>query len=627
MTRAVLPSMLVLAVGCATARPPVVSGSRFDSLLTRDLPAFEQRIALDSRVRPSDDWLLVARGWADLVSCRPIADAAPSDPAARLVWSTLRLEQARHERMMAEGTDLDGTWLAHLEEPEFFRREAPPHDGRGVRWLPEREVWIDELPALRSVPSDCAERRAVLARDELGALLAREHAAATRARVEAELFDGPSLAALRFRVSRHEAALALRRAALLDEAAGAETNEPRSAAQLRAEAAGQLAALLDAPAPAGIAPVEIAEARLFAAQLADEAGDAERALAIVRPALTLEVDDELRFTLRYRAISLARRTGDLELAAPLTASLPPRTHPLYDATAFEAVRVLSELGRVDELLRVSTSALRDRTVGDDPFRRATLTVVLGELAGTELDARVVELVEDLGPREATLDRMAELTVLALDRGEASVADAAARWLHAHDHDARSRQQYAAWIALAALLRDDEATFDAAIARIVARPEAVRSAVGRRREAAFFREHDRALALLLGEALPRIADWGDAPAARARAQRWLGRIVEHIQGFLRATPGSLEREPLLALYRIASAMLRDAPRGYPEHVARADAPPLVLGQVHLPWPEPPPPVLAPRLTPPHAFALLPRDERPEAWLLAWPTDAATEGQAR
>jgi hypothetical protein len=239
-------------------------------------------------------------------------------------------------------------------------------------------------------------------------------------------------------------------------------------------------------------------------------------------------------------------------------------------------------------------------------------------------------VEDLGPREATLDRMAELTVLALDRGEASVADAAARWLHAHDHDARSRQQYAAWIALAALLRDDEATFDAAIERIVARPEAVRSAVGRRREAAFFREHDRALALLLGEALPRIADWGDAPAARARAQRWLGRIVVHIQGFLRATPGSLEREPLLALYRVASAMLRDAPRGYPEHVARADAPPLVLGQVSLPWPEPPPPVLAPRLTPPYAFALLPREERPDGWLLAWPstsTDDAAGGQAR
>ncbi len=622
MSRAALLAVLfgvlvaTLALGCATARPPDVAGARFDSLLTRDLPAFEQRIALEARVRPGDDWLLVARGWADLVSCRPIADTAPSDPAARVVWSTLRLEQARHERMMAERAGLDGTWLAHLDEAAFFRREAPAQDA-SVRWLPEREVWIDELPALRSVPSGCAERRAVLARDELEGLLSREHEAATRARTEAELFDAPSLAALRFRVGRHEAGLALRRAL------AAEGDD-----ELRAEARLRLRALLEAPVPEGVTPVELAEARLLAASLEDEAGEPARALAMVRPALALEVDDELRFTLRYRALSLARRAGDLELAAELAASLPPRSHPLYDATAFEAARTFSELDRTDELLRIASSALRDRPLEGDRFRRATLTIALGELAETELDARVVELVEDLGPREATLDRMAELTVLALDRGEASVADAAARWLHAHDRDARSRQQYAAWIALAALLRDDEPTFTAAIERIVARPEAVRSAVGRRREAAFFREHDRALARLLGEALPRIAEWGDTPAARARAQRWLGRIVAHIQGFLRATPGSLEREPLLALYRVASAMLRDAPRGYPEHVARADAPPLVLGQVSLPWPEPAPPALAPRLTPAYAFALLPRGERPEAWLLPWPSseEPSTEGEA-
>src|SRR5690606_11160080 len=128
-----------------------------------------------------------------------------------------------------------------------------------------------------------------------------------------------------------------------------------------AEAAGQLHALLDAPVPDDIGPVEVAEARMLAALLDEQAGAAERALAVVRPALALEVDEPLRFTLRYQALSLARRTGDLELAAQLTDALPPRSHPLHDATAFEAARVLSELGRFDELLRVATGALRDRS--------------------------------------------------------------------------------------------------------------------------------------------------------------------------------------------------------------------------------------------------------------------------
>lgn len=604
-------SWVALVLGCASARPPVLSGARFDALRARDLPAFEQRIALDARLTPGDDWLTVARAWADLVSCRPIGEAAPREPSARFVWSTLRLEQARHDRLRAEPSReaLEATWLRHLADPAFFRREPAAADPRWIRWLPERETWLDELPAARAVPSACGERRADLVAENLGSLLALEHARATEARERAETLEhGDALLdVLRWRLLRHEASLAHRRA-LLDEAA---------APELRAEASRLLGLVLALPIPPGVTPVEHAEARLLAAVLEDRAGAPERALAIVRPALELEVDDALHHALRYQALSAARRSGDLELARTWTDPLPPRSHPLHDATAFEAARTLAELGRLDELLRVATSALRDRPTGTDPHRRATLTLALAELARTELDARTIEIVEDLGPRQGLLDRMAELTVLALDQGEAAIADAAARWLHAHDRDARGRRQYAAWIALAALVRDDEATFTAAIERIVTRSDAVRRAVGRAREADFFRPQDRALTLLLAEALPRIAEWGDDASGRARRTRWLTRILDHIQGFLRETPGSLERQPLLELYRVASAMLRDAPRGYPEHVARTGAPPLVLGQVHLPWPEPAGPAFMPRITPPEGLAVLPRGEAPEVWSLAWP----------
>ena len=240
---------------------------------------------------------------------------------------------------------------------------------------------------------------------------------------------------------------------------------------------------------------------------------------------------------------------------------------------------------------------------------------------------IVEL-EELGQRGGTFERIEEYARVALDRGRSANADAAAVWLLAHHHDAKFHPRYQAIRALAAFLDDDPQRFRERVTDVIQRPEAVLNAVPQTRRATFFAHADAELARILRQMLPVMAEWGDAPAVQTRRGRWLKIIVEETQGFLRRSEETLARPQLLELYRLASGLLADHPRGYAERVGAENLAPLVLGTVRvergdLARFEPRATVALPE---PFSLTLLPDPSLPpQQWPNFWPRkDVALEG---
>jgi hypothetical protein len=206
---------------------------------------------------------------------------------------------------------------------------------------------------------------------------------------------------------------------------------------------------------------------------------------------------------------------------------------------------------------------------------------LRQLAAYPFDARVVEVIEDLGPRDRIFERLEEYAAVSLDMGEPENARAAARWLLAKHWQASYAPRYYAVLALAAFLEDDIPEFEQFAWAIVQREQRVEEAVGAQRAPGFFAAADAELARLLRQMLPVMAEWGDAPGAVARRQRWLGAVIKLAQGFVRQTPETLSRPSLVELYRLASGMLEvEQARAYPERVGQLEPGPLVLGTVRV-----------------------------------------------
>ena len=710
-----IPASLIVAslTGCVSMSSASLSGYRFGSLVQRDLAEFERRLAEDESAGDAgtDAWLQVAHAWSDLASCRLIAATQPSDHLARLVIQSLRLEQARRDRLIADehqlqSEDVVRTWSNNLAEEDYFRRTAEPPSDAFILWLGESERWSDELAAATHVSSRCAARADAAQRSNLQELLTVEHRLARELVESASEFDAAVVATLGWRARVQVAFTALRLAQLasdpedndpegsdlddngpedgdpedghaairpdsdesnqrIADAVGPDGRSANGRAADEPEAPGEFApdvledgtiepnlnaptlATARAPAaewvdtartfldrgwtsvPAGVSVREVAQARQLAARLAANAGDLDAELAHWLAAVHLMTpSDSSYWEVAYTALRLSRELEQVELAASLSSPLPPREHALFDAYAYEVAMAAAWSDDIGQALRVATTALRDRHVRNHPSRHATLTVAMMVLATSEFDERTIELLEELGPRHETYYRLQAFAYIALDESNLDAAQAAGQWLFDHEPNARQRRRHLSLLALVALLKDDEPRFDAYVERMVSRPEALRRSVGRRRQAAFFREHDRALTALLSEALPRMVEWGDSAAALERRQRWLTRLALLVQDFLRTTPSTQERVPLLELYRSASAMLRDTPRGYAENVAQPSAS-LVLGQVQLDWPEPPAAATAFEWIPTYAFALLPRSSSPRDWTFAWalheglaPQDAAS-----
>ena len=158
--------------------------------------------------------------------------------------------------------------------------------------------------------------------------------------------------------------------------------------------------------------------------------------------------------------------------------------------------------------------------------------------------------------------------------------------------------------------------------ITERPGALRDALPARRQSSFFAPADAELARGLRQMLPVMAEWGDDRSAQDRRQRWLRVIVTQTQQFVRNTEDTLARPQLLELYRLASALLDDHPRGYAERVGEQEPAPLVLGtvRVHGRDLEQHEPEVELRIEAPYSLTLIPRDGLPPSlWPRHWPRE--------
>ena len=642
-------------------RAKIDANARFELLYQRDLSAFEQRLAAENQTDVDDDWTRVGEAWVALANCQKIdANAFASDPEnpgadrsgdalARFIHTSLRLEEARRERLIFHrGTgfrksSLRGSMFAALDDEDFFIREPSGLPEDHIQWPAAEEAWVDELPGAIAQPNQCQDMYRALfssARKERAAYNKREEKLRIkrgmnplqlleplpprmRLRLTPELLDDPasrtpdtladyeanevdlleqiaaqydalpedarripSIEALAWRARFHQACLysdlvtdltRLRKLSIT-EAEIARTWDERRALLFEELAAPELDGDPDLPA---IEPMLRSQALLFYASKLDADGALARSTRAYERAFEIGVDQLNFWNARYsylRALSKSARWEDaLELKEPL----PPLDSPVYGAYVYRIGHALHKTGQTDAFMAHALATFRDKPYKADPFTRALYVRMLNILAEYPFDTRIIELLEDMGPRSTIFGRVDEYTAVSLDRGQAANAAAASRWLLAKHLNANYHPKYWANLALSAFLEDDLKSFEKYLERVVERPPELVEALGYNRRATFFASADAQLARVFREMLPVMAEWGDAPKAQALRKKWLEVIVKTSQDFVRQTPGSLARPALIELYRIASSLLEASdPRAYPERVGQDKPAPLVLGTVRV-----------------------------------------------
>ena len=630
--------------------------TRFELLYQRDLSAFEQRLAAENQTDIDDDWTRVGEAWVALANCQKIDphafaddDASKRDPLARFLHTSLRLEEARRERLIYHrgtgfrNTSLRGSMFSTLDDKDFFVREPSELPEDHIQWPAAEEAWVDELPGAISQPLECEKLYRALfasARKERLAYQKREEKLRikrsmnplqlleplpprTKLRLTPELLEDPelrqpdtladleaaeitlveqlvdsynalptssqqlpSIQALAWRARFHQACMfsdmvteltKLRRLSIT-EAEIAKGWEERRAALFEELAAPELDSARELPQ---VAPMLRSQALLFYAANLDARGALERSTRAYERAFEIGVDKLNFWNARYsylRALSKSARWQD---ALALKEPLPPLESPVYGAYVYRIGHALHKTGQTDAFMAHALATFRDKPYKADPFTRALYVRMLNILSEYPFDARILELLEDMGPRSTIFERVDEYTSVSLDRGQAANAAAASRWLLAKHLNANYHPKYWANLALSAFLEDDLESFKVYLARVVERPPELVEALGYNRRATFFASADAQLARVFREMLPVMAEWGDAPKAQALRKKWLEVIVKTSQEFVRQTPGSLARPALVELYRIASSLLEATdPRAYPERVGQDNPAPLVLGTVRV-----------------------------------------------
>ncbi len=636
------------------------NAARFEHLHRRDLSAFERALAVEEHLGSEDAWSRVGEAWLALASCRPVDrkvefGGSSEAPVAAVVHGAVAVEDARRRLETArriEGAEATGVprLVDRLREPDFFERAPGGPESGTVRWPAERETWADETPAAIEVEGDCeglagqvregpppvgageadGDRRVGAVEAWRVALLRSIGRLVDRYERLPEAERSGSVAEVYWRARLYGATRAHRFAERYrDESLSAERDAEVLVEELDPERLVErtrewLEAVVREASPASehLDGPELARASALAARLeaSREEARSERVVALVDRALELGVEGANRRAARYLKLRTLVRRGRWEEAGEFAGELPPRESRYYEAFAYRLGVALRQLERDDRFLGLAKEVFRAREPRDDPFSRALYGELLQLMARYEFESRVVELLEEVGPRSGTYRRIEEFARVCLTRGRLENAEAAARWLLRRHDDARFTPRYRGLLALVAFHRDDPEGFRRQIGELTDRPEELLEAIAPHRRARFFAPADSALAGVMRRMLPAMAEWGDAPGMRARRRRWLEIVVDETQRFLRETEESAVRSRLEELYRMASSLLDEHPRGYAERVGSEQPAPLVLGTVEvgagrLASHEP---GLAIEFAVPYSLTLIPRDDRPPSdWELRWP----------
>ncbi|RAL24702.1 hypothetical protein DL240_00390 [Lujinxingia litoralis] len=604
-----------------TDRPDELSGP-FEAIHAGDLPAAEARLAYRNQRHAPHELDAVAHALLDIATCEPLdTTAAVASPDTALLLNLIALEETRRLRLIRASMELPanqrsgwhrGTLHTVLTSRETFRLTPEELPSNLVVWPAHTERWPGERPAPIELEWHCESLGTQARHHDPDAWMARESDATRALLASIDAHHLPELTHHHDALTAHLADLTLAR---FDQPPPAPAPKRVRTALNHAHAAlaahDALQRLIDLnsrEASAGTLARQASLALLLGQT--DRASDALRMLGE-------EAEGPIAQAARYLRLRMLWLEGRFEQAADLALPLPPTAMTFHSAHAYFAVTAQRRAGRTDAFFGAARQALRDRKRGDDPYLGAIYQEVLRELATYQVDERTFEILEEFGPRTHLLERVAELSDVAIDAGRPYVARHLARYLLDQRTDARERPRYHATLALAAFLLDDTDAFVRELRQVTPRPEAVVEVIPAHRRASFFARADAQLARVLRAALPLMAEWGDSPGDRTRRQRWLTLMTEELQRFIRSAPESAVGDELQELYHLAGELLEAHPRGYAERVGREEATALILGTVHVP-----PAHLAhnapiPRLSwpPVHSLMIIPRDH---GELLSWPT---------
>lgn len=611
---------------------------------------------------PSPDaqvqWPAAEEAWADELPAALTQDSQCATHFRELVT------QARAERQRYEAEQRK--WRAARAQRDIDRVESPPPRTRLqlsapqlALWHARRQLQLDELqdaekegelvdgearveggvdggldaaplaqarpiPAPVKDPTRELPPEGTLAMRELEELLRAERVLALGEALPEALRTLPSIDALLWRVRYHMVFFAgehVRQLATITRPSSREIELQNAWLALRRQWSEPLAARERVAPPDSdqilanwrIAPL------LDDALLAEQERRWQDALADYERIQQIGVEQKNYWQANYLHLRLLARLGLWEQMTPFIDQLPPENSPLYAPYVWHVSRALWATGQTERFLAIAMVAMRDRPYQSDPFVRALYLRVLAALSDVPFEARTVELIEDLGPRSKTFERVEAYAAVSLDRGRPENAAAAARWLLSKHLNANYHPRYWAILALAAFLEDDLKGFEAALDQVVTRPKQLEEALGIDRRASFFVNADEQLARVFREMLPVMAEWGDGEKAEALRQKWLSVIVTRAQRFVQSSPESLARPALIELYRIASTMLEaGAARAYPERVGELAPAPLVLGTVRVAERDLDP--FEPQIQTYHdavpSLTLVPRDTLPVARWIEW-----------
>lgn len=618
--------LLILALtsaGCGNFASSERDGEgAWHALHERRLSDFEHRLALARHVATDDEATRLGEAWLGLVNCSEQPDLQNASWPRASVW----LEGLRRDDLLATSVSvesaLDATMFEVIYQKGFFDRQPRRTDSQVV-WPASDEQWPDEYPVPLEITSRCATIKKRLQGEreepyfEFDRILRRyvepETPVAKRARWLAELYR----AELAYRGWR-DSARALQRA---DERTGDEAREDAQKASetWRSRMTHSLSALDDPPSEVPV--LHRAEASLLQARWAVSQEEWSSCASSARDAHQLGLEDSNRWVARYLDLRCRTALEEWASARELADELPPSRSAWYSPYIYHLLRSIARMGDDDELFSSAMSAFRDRGAVSNAYEAAAYRLVLERLARYDFDDRTVELLEEMGPRGQTYERTAAYARLALDRGETENARAAASYLLSRDPDARNYPSYHGLRALAAFYEADREAFSRHVRTVAARDPEVLKAVPRGRRAGFYAASDSELARILRQMLPAMAEWGDTAGARELRQSWLKVIVDESQRFLRENDETRIRRELIDLYRTASALLEEHPRGYVERVGKLDAAPLVLGTVNLAAspPNAAEPPIEVELSKIWSIAVLPADGDPTTWSVGWPRE--------
>ncbi|MFW5966812.1 MAG: hypothetical protein ACOCV2_04795 [Persicimonas sp.] len=631
-------------IGCAHPEPPSSNPHEsFAYLYERQLSDFEHDIVTAEHVGDDGPWTRVGRAWLDLVNCTGLEDRTekmtledwPDDePLAGLMYASLALEMRRQGELALDGAPLDADlYVARWADGDFFDREARPEGDDLIRWPAEDERWSDEGPARVEVEGHCddlQERLLEAARDEANAESAPTASELHRRFERAQLEAADAVVELGARLPEEEAAGGV---ALLDFRARlygararldmAEEEDKKEEAEGHLERGYEMLEGLERNEEASSA--RVAQMLFLRARLASDLGEEETALADVEAALDEGLERTDRFEARYLALRILTDQARWKEALAIAEGMPSKDAPIFAAYAYRKALAARQLEADDRYLRVAIEALT--SVGDDsPFAEGLYRETLEFLAEYPFDERVVEVVEEMGPPGGLYVRLADLGGVALDRGYPEHAEAIARWLlERHEHP-RYQPRYRAMLASAAFLQDDVETFRRQVRLMTRRHDHVDEAL-EERAADFYADADKTFSRLMTRMLPTMAEWDETPAEKQRRQRWLQIAVDEVQRFLRAVDESSVESDLVDLYRLASELLEEHPRGYASRVGDKQATPLVLGTVQVGRGEliDEEPSVAPRIDQPRLLTLVPRPDRPAPqWTFGFAEEGGDDG---